>query len=203
MAAHPGLVVVGVLYVLGVTGAAVTTFATYRYVASPGLLFGTAAVAAVLIAVGVRLAARTAPTVRPTRPSGPDGRRRAPSPWVIGPLAAIGTSVLVLAPSVPGAVGSTATFLTVEVVAAVAVTIWSRRPGWGDRQILALTAAALFAYAWRAFFATPAFDTAPILLIRISNVVFAALTLAAVVAAAHRLPDDVANPNDAVWREQE
>ena len=78
-------------------------------------------------------------------------------------------------------------FLLVEAAAVITITVWPRRPGWGDRQILALAAGALFAYAWHAFTTTPAFDTAPMVVVRISNVVFAALALIAVVIAARRI----------------
>jgi hypothetical protein len=68
----------------------------------------------------------------------------------------------------PTAVGGTLTFLLIEA-AAIAITAWSRRPGWGDRQILALAAGSLFAYAWHAFVNRPPFDSAPIVIVRISN----------------------------------
>jgi hypothetical protein len=72
---------------------------------------------------------------------------------------------------------------------AVLIRVWSRRPGWGDRQILALAAGPLFAYAWHAFISPPAFDSASIVIVRVSNVVFAALALAAVSIAARRISD--------------
>ena len=78
-------------------------------------------------------------------------------------------------------------FLLIEAAAVIAITMWSRRPGWGDSQILALAAGALFAYAWHAFTSTPAFDSAPIVVVRISNAFFAALALAAVWIAARRI----------------
>jgi hypothetical protein len=31
-------------------------------------------------------------------------------------------------------------FLLIEAAAVIAITMWSRRPGWGDSQILALAA---------------------------------------------------------------
>jgi hypothetical protein len=71
----------------------------------------------------------------------------------------------------------------------------SRRPRWGDMQILALAAAALFAYAWHAFTTTPPFDSAPMVVVRISNVVFAALALIAVVIAARRIATETSQRN--------
>jgi hypothetical protein len=59
--------------------------------------------------------------------------------------------------------------------------------GLGDKQVLALAAAALFAYAWHAFVNMPAFDSASVVMVRISNVVFAGLARAAVCIAAGRI----------------
>jgi hypothetical protein len=94
---------------------------------------------------------------------------------------------LVLAPQIPTALGSTPTFLVIEAAAVITISVWSRRQGWGDRQILALAAGALFAYAWHALISWPAFDSASIVTVRISNVFFAALALAAVWIAARRI----------------
>jgi hypothetical protein len=81
----------------------------------------------------------------------------------------------------------TLTVLIVEAVAVITITLWSRQTGWGDRQILALATGTLFAYAWHAFVSAPAFDSASIVIVRISNVAFAALALAAVWIAARRI----------------
>ena len=94
-----------------------------------------------------------------------------------------------MAPWIPNAIGSTLTFLVIEAAAVITITRWSRRPGWRDRQILALAAGALFAYAWHAFISPPAFDSASIVIVRVSNVVFAGLALAAVSIAARRISD--------------
>ena len=167
------------LYVLGVGSAAVGTWSTYHYVASPGQLTAVVAVAAALVTLGLCWPG--------PRAHGAAGRsRQAPPAWSVGLLAALGTSLLVVAPQVPDAVGSTALFLGIEGAAGMVITIWSRRRGWGDRHVLGLAAAALFAYGWRSFLATPAFDAAPIELVRISNVTFAALALAAVLIAMPR-----------------
>jgi hypothetical protein len=52
--------------------------------------------------------------------------------------------------------------------------------------LLVIAAGALFAYAWHAFASPPAFDAAPVVIVRISNVVFAALAATAVWIAALR-----------------
>jgi hypothetical protein len=72
-------------------------------------------------------------------------------------------------------------FLVIKAVAVIAVRVWSRRPGWCDRQILALTAGAPFACAWHAVTSTLAFDSAPLIVARGSpRWASAALALAAV-----------------------
>ena len=102
---------------------------------------------------------------------------------------AVAASIVVLTPDLPGAVWRSLTILVIELAAVIMITLWSRRPGWGDRQILALAAGALFAYAWHAFISPPAFDSASIVIVRISNAVFAALALAAVWIATRRISD--------------
>jgi hypothetical protein len=177
-----GLVAVAVLYGLGVAATVVVTQATYPYVAPTSRLVGAALAAAVLVLVGARLTARR-PAPRPApQPSPP-----APAAWVVGIAAAVAASILVVAAHVPTAAGNTLTFLLTEAAAVAAIAVWSRRSGWSQRHVLALAAAALFAYAWHAFTSTPAFDTAPIAVVRVSNVVFAAMALAAVLLAARRL----------------
>jgi hypothetical protein len=131
-----------VLYVLGVVAAFATTWATFRYVAPPSRLIGAAAVAVVLIVVGMLLTR----VRRPERPS-LQAARRAPAAWVVGIAAAVAASLLVLAPRIPTTVWSTLLFLLIEAAAVSAIAMWSRRPDWGDSQILALAAGALFAYA--------------------------------------------------------
>jgi hypothetical protein len=93
----------------------------------------------------------------------------------------------VVARDLPGAVARTLITLLVEVAAVVAIHRWSRSPAWSAYHVLALAAAALFAYAWRAFFSTPAFDPASIAVVRVSNAVFAGLAAAAVLVAARRV----------------
>jgi hypothetical protein len=179
----PGLIIVAAIYVLGVAATALATWATFRYVAPPSRLIAAAVVAVVLVVVGLLLIR----VQRPERHSHQAGRH-APATWVVGIAAVVAASVLMLAPRIPSDAVSTPIFLLVEAAAVIAITVWSRRPGWGDRQILALAAGALFAYAWHAFFTTtPAFDTAPMVVVRISNVVFAALALIAVMIAARRI----------------
>jgi hypothetical protein len=178
----PGLIIVGAVYVIGVVAAFATTWVVYRYVASPSRLIGAAVVAVVLIVAGVLLT-----RVRCPERSGLEASRPAPAAWVVVGAAAVAASLVVITPHLPGAVWRTLTILVIELVGLITITLWSRRLGWGDRQILALAAGALFAYAWHAFVSPPAFDSASIVIVRISNVVFAALVVAAVWFAARRI----------------
>lgn len=180
----PGLIIITVVYVIGVVAASATTWVVYRYVAPPSRLIGAAVVAVILIIAGVLLTKKR----RGERP-GLEASRPAPVPWVVGIAAAVAASIVVLTPDLPGAVWRSLTILVIELAAVIMITLWSRRPGWGDRQILALAAGALFAYAWHAFISPPAFDSASIVIVRISNAVFAALALAAVWIAARRISD--------------
>lgn len=178
----PGLIIIAVVYVLGVVAAFVVTWASYRYVAPADRLIAAGLVAAILIIVGILVA-----RVRGSSQPPVEGSRPAPSAWLVGVLAAAAASVLVLAPQIPTALGSALTSLVIEAAAVITISVWSHRPDWGDRQILVLATGALFAYAWHAFISWPAFDSASIVTVRISNVFFAALALAVVWIAARRI----------------
>ena len=180
----PGLIVIAGLYVLGVVATFAVTWAEYRYVASAGRLIGAAIIAVILIIAGMLLT-----SLRRSSQAGIQASRPAPRAWIVGIFAAVAASILVVAPWIPNAIESTLTFLVIEAAAVITITRWSRRPGWRDRQILALAAGALFAYAWHAFISPPAFDSASIVIVRVSNVVFAGLALAAVSIAARRISD--------------
>jgi glucose uptake protein GlcU len=143
---------------------------------------GITAVSVILIIAGMLLT-----TVRHRQHTAAQTSQHAPAAWVVGVTAAVGASIIVIAPHLPTAALRTLTILLVEAAAVITITLWSRRPGWGDRQILALAAGALFAYAWHAFVNGPAFDSASSVIVRISNVVFAALAVAAVWFAARRI----------------
>jgi len=178
-----GLIIIAVLYVLGVVAAAITTWVSFPYIAPPSRLIGAAMVAVALIIAGLLLIRRG----RPERPAAEASARSAPAAWLVGIVSAIAASILLIAPRLPIATwGKVTVFFTIEVAAIVTITLWSRRTGWGDRQILALAAGALFAYAWHAFIGRPAFDSTSLVITRISNVVFAALAAAAVWIAARR-----------------
>lgn len=74
----------------------------------------------------------------------------------------------------------------IAVILIIAGMLLTRLRRSSQAGILALAAGALFAYAWHAFISPSAFDSASIV---ISNVVFAALALAAVSIAARRISD--------------
>lgn len=77
----------------------------------------------------------------------------------------------------------------IAVILIIAGMLLTRLRRSSQAGILALAAGALFAYAWHAFIPPPAFDSASIIIVRVSNVVFAALALAAVSIAACRISD--------------
>ena len=178
----PGLVIVAVVYVLGVVAAFATTWGDLplrRAAESSDRRSGRRS----HLDRRRRAADNRAASQAPRCP----GVRPAPAAWVVGIASAPAASIVVLTPHLPTAVWRTLTILVIEAAAVITITLWSRRPGWGDKQILALAAGALFAYAWHAFANTPAFDSAPLVIVRISNVVFAALALVAVWIAARRI----------------
>jgi hypothetical protein len=178
----PGLIVIAVLYVVGLLAAFGTTWLEYRYVASPVHLIGVALVALILIIAGLLLTKRR----RAAHPAA-EASGHAPAAWLVGIASAVAASIVVLAPHLPTAALRTLTILIIEAAAVIAITLWSQQPGWGNQQILALAAGALFAYAWHGFANMPAFDSASVVMVRLSKVVFAALAVAAVWIAARRI----------------
>jgi hypothetical protein len=93
-----GLIIIAVLYLLGVLGTFARTWASYRYVAPTADLIGAAVIVVILIIAGILLTHRR--TSR--RPAG-QASRPAPSAWIVGILAAIAASVVVVAPWIPTA----------------------------------------------------------------------------------------------------
>jgi hypothetical protein len=100
------------------------TWLQYRYVSQPSHLMSAAVLAVILIIAGVVLTNAG----RAARPSGQTSRR-APGAWLVGIVAALAASILVIAPQPPTAVLPTLTILVVEAAAVIAIMLWSRRPG--------------------------------------------------------------------------
>ncbi|MFC0029287.1 hypothetical protein ACFFMM_07085 [Micromonospora chaiyaphumensis] len=135
---RPGLAVVAVLWL----GGSLLVFADdggrKNFLAAPAQLAFAAAVALALIATA--LLRRPRPADHATRPT--------PRPAWVGLTVAVAYAGAGLAPGWPGI----ALALALSAAAAVLLMRWSRRPGWGQRHVLAagsvsLLVAAAYAYA--------------------------------------------------------
>ncbi|RJQ66850.1 DUF998 domain-containing protein [Pseudonocardiaceae bacterium YIM PH 21723] len=139
-----GLAVTGVLFAFGVVIASVGKRMESHFEATPGQYAG----AVVLIVALVALAF----TVR-YRPRPLD--RRAPSPWLVGVLTLVLTSLLLaLVMFWPARLSqwvSVAAWCVVTAVLLALVARWSRCSGWGAAHRLGLAAGALLTYLWIAF----------------------------------------------------
>ncbi|HEX2299674.1 MAG TPA: hypothetical protein VHH34_14370 [Pseudonocardiaceae bacterium] len=169
----PGLGVVGVLYVLGVVSIAFVTYQSERFVASVPQLAGAVVAVVVLIALAFRIGS-------PGR-AGTAGA--VPSPWLVGTLALL-TSSLFLGLSLVsrGSWLIVAIYLGLYALVSGLVTTWARRAGWTDVHRLALAGGALMAYAWYGFPATPLVGAGGTVDL-IGNTVFATAAIALLVAA--------------------
>ncbi|MFI6498060.1 hypothetical protein [Nonomuraea typhae] len=188
----PGLIVTAVLFALGAATIFLSTVAKAgNLVTAPRAVVAVAAIGA-LLALGSRLGRGAS---RP--PIGPD----APKPWAVGAfaLAAAGFFMLFydatdlsgrlpyrIALPIPVWLG-VAIYAALFLVVLVLIARWSRRPGWSQVHQLALAAGATLTYAWHSFLwppigtrTSPALDLA-------GDVVFAAIAIAVLVAAARRV----------------
>jgi hypothetical protein len=171
-----GLAVTAVVFLVGAT--VIFRDQTEGFRATVPQMTGTVAVTVALVA------AAFAPGRRPR----PRADRPAPRPWLAGLAALVAANVFFVRPEswLGVAVG-----VVVVAVMAVAVTGWSRRPGWSDAHRIALAGGALTAYAWGGFAllsmegAATAFNLAGQLLLVLGA---AALLLAAVRAARRTSP---------------
>ncbi|HET7095220.1 MAG TPA: hypothetical protein VFI22_17155, partial [Thermomicrobiales bacterium] len=141
-----GQIVTAILFVFGALATGFGTYQQSRFIAPAPQL-----VAAVVITVALIAVAFILPRRQPAPIAGV-----APDPWLVGAASLVAASVFL---------GATMTIgrgwlLVVVYLALYAVVIgvvanWSRRAGWGPRQILGLAGGALLAYAWHAFPQTP------------------------------------------------
>ncbi|MFC7545675.1 hypothetical protein [Plantactinospora sp. GCM10030261] len=182
----PGLLAVGVLYVLGSLLIFSDDGGRKGFLASPAQV--TFASVVTLVLVGAALLPRRRPVARPGRP---------PRPVVVG-LAALG----------PHAVGylvygtgwlSVVIRLAAAGVLAVLLMRWSRRAGWGHRHVLAACAAGLAQAAVTAYLVPPYAPASPTVAL-VSDIAVSVITVTLVVAAFRRLrPADgkpAADPTD-------
>jgi hypothetical protein len=165
-----GLGVVAFFFAAGAAGMTLMSIRQDHFVASTSQL--TAAAAVVLCLVWAAFLPRPA--------SGPFAAGFLPNPWLLGVLALVAGSAILLLPQQWGW-WAVAAILIVELGAAWAVFAFSRHEGWSMRHKLALASGAVLAYAWHGFIEVPAIGgTGPA--VRVGNAVFA---LSAVVLIAY------------------
>jgi hypothetical protein len=132
----PGLTVTGVLFLLG--SWAIFRDHTQGFLATTPQVTGAMAVTVALIAAAFAIRPRPAPR----------RDRRAPSPWGIGPVALVASTLFIARPE---------TWLGVAIGVALGTAMilmiarWSRGAGWTEAHRLALAAGALLTYMWAGF----------------------------------------------------
>ena len=108
-----------------------------------------------------------------------------PSPWLVGAVALIASSVFMAFPRAWGW-WAVAVYLALYATIVVLVTAWSRRSGWQAQHVLALAAGAAMTYAWRSFVFSPVAGSGG-LVTRIGNVVFTAAAVAVIAVGTKKL----------------
>jgi hypothetical protein len=146
-----GLTVATIMFLLGSVVIALGTYAgsagSGHFLAPLPDLLGALALAIAVAVVSLRL---------PRRRAVVDGQ--APNPWVVGIVSFVAASLFMsewrfygIWPGMPGIL-LVALALVLMVGMLALVLRWSAQRGWGRSQVLALTAAAVLAYAWSGFF---------------------------------------------------
>jgi len=161
----PGFVIGCVLLALGCFGTTMGTYNNEHYLAAWPQLLTVVIVVIALVVVAFRLPRRdAAPSPRP-----------APSPWVVLGTTLLAGALFFLTNWSPVWAG-VAAMLVALAGAAVAITRWSRRAGWGSWHRLAAAAGALLTYAWHSFTMHPLVGDGPV----VTPVSHAVLALGAV-----------------------
>jgi len=173
----PGLVATAVLYVLGANLVFWGTYAEEHFLASPAQFAGVGLAVVGLIVLAFRVGHR------PRRPS----PGRAPSPWLAGLAALVGTSVywapLVLVTQSWYEWTGVVAWCVLGMAGVLLVSRWSRQEGWDARHTFALAAGATLTYAWTAFPNRPESGGSPTTDL-IGNTVFALIALLILLLAA-------------------
>lgn len=153
-----GILLVCVLFVVGMIGIGYGTYTSnHHFVAPWPKLAGALIVVLIVTTLALRLPRRQ--VAAPTPPI-----RRAPSPWLVGALAFAGGSIFVVVHQLYNVLSTLPGIVPVAVTMAIVVAVlllvwrWSGQPGWGMPHQLALTAGALFTYAWNGFVTIPLSD---------------------------------------------
>jgi hypothetical protein len=139
-----GLITVATIYVLGAAFVFWGHYTEFRFIApAPQQIFiGIAIVGLVIAAFAVR-ARRLAPL-----------ETRAPSPWLVGAVALIATSIywtLGLSTADWSEWLGVAVWCLIVVVGLPMISRWSRQRGWNARHRFALAAGATLTYVWMSF----------------------------------------------------
>lgn len=177
-----GLGLVTLVFLLGVVANTAFSIATYHFVASPLQFIAVGVIIVVLVFAALSLGSSgSVPAAH--------AERSAPNPWLVGIASLIMCSLLKSIPWFPHSISPWLVvflMLVLEVVAILVVYSWSRLPGWGESQQLALVGGALLTYAWTSF---PQPSAIPVSLTvdLISNVIFSTGAIALLVIAAMRL----------------
>jgi hypothetical protein len=139
-----GLITVSSVFVLGSVFLALAQIETDGFVASAARYTGTSAVILALVVAAFVVARRPLPRIDAT----------APSPWLVGAVALVATSLVVARQYQPESVSVwlvvAGWFVLVAFVGAL-VLRWSRGCGWGEPHRLALAGGALLTYVWLGF----------------------------------------------------
>ncbi|WP_222598574.1 hypothetical protein [Lentzea tibetensis] len=139
-----GLTVVFVLFTLGATLVFLGNYSEEHFIASPAQLAGITVVIALLVVAALRVRPRSGPVAGV-----------APSPWLVGVVSLLGTS-LYWGPSVLITAGwyewiGVSVWCLLVVSGVLLVSRWSRGQGWDQRHRFALAAGATLTYVWTAF----------------------------------------------------
>jgi hypothetical protein len=162
----PGFVIGCVLLALGSFGTTMSTYGTEHYVAAWPKLLTVAIVVIALVVAAFRLPRRDiAPAARP-----------APSPWLVLGGTLLAGGLFFLTKWSPVWLG-VAAMLVALAGAAIMITRWSRRAGWGSWHRLAAAAGGLLTYAWHDFTMHPLMGGGPVVT-PVSHVVLALGALA-------------------------
>jgi hypothetical protein len=162
-----GLTVTAVLFLAGATASTLLEIKQDHYIATVGQFTGAAIVCVVLIVLAFLLPKPSAGTI----PSSDEPSGHAPSPWLAGGTALAAGSIFMVTPNAWGW-RAVAVYFALYVAMIIAVSVWSRRPGWAEMHRLALAGGAALAYGWHAFLQAPAVGKNG-LVNRAGNVLFA------------------------------
>jgi hypothetical protein len=178
----PGLIVATVLFLLGSVLVTAGSYADGHFWATWPHLLVVLVVVAALIVIAFRL-----PTIGKSVP-GPV------NPWLVLATTLVGGVVFMACRHFLPAWLSPIVMLADFAVVTVLVLRWARRTGWGDRHRLALAAGPVLTYAGNSFLMHPIEGDGPVIT-PVSHVVFAAIAVALLLAAARRnRPQETATP---------